>query len=217
MPELLAFVNALAGEMQGDPELEDRFRYTESDRFPVAAVGPGARRDGAPVLGFVAEPSIALCAQAVAAETARLLETAVVRDPHGPPRPARPEDIAILFRARAGHQYFEEALEARGIRTYVYKGLGFFDAPEVQDLQALVRYLAQPESDLRAAELLRSRVVRVSDVGLTRLAPSFARAACRTSTPRPRASTSSTPGSSPRFATASSGGSRSPIASRPAN
>ncbi|HKW01168.1 MAG TPA: UvrD-helicase domain-containing protein [Vicinamibacterales bacterium] len=174
VPELLAFVNALAGEMQGDPELEDRFRYGASDRFPVPAVEPGARRDGAPVLGLVAEPSIALCAQAVAAETARLLETAVVRDPRGPSRPARPEDIAVLFRARAGHQYFEEALEARGIRTYVYKGLGFFDAPEVQDLQALVRYLAQPESDLRAAELLRSRLVRVSDVGLTRLAPSFA-------------------------------------------
>jgi ATP-dependent helicase/nuclease subunit A len=174
VPELLAFVNALAGEMPGDPELEDRFRYGASDRFPVPAVEPGARRDGAPVLGLVAEPSIALCAQAVAAETARLLETAVVRDPHGPPRPARPEDIAVLFRARAGHQYFEEALEARGIRTYVYKGLGFFDAPEVQDLQALVRYLAEPESDLRAAELLRSRLVRISDVGLTRLAPSFA-------------------------------------------
>ena len=91
---------------------------------------------------------------------------AIVRDRHGPPRPARPDDIAILFRARAGHQYFEAALEARGIRTYVYKGLGFFDAPEVQDLQALMRYLAQPESDLRAAEFLRSRFVRLSDVAL---------------------------------------------------
>ena len=119
---------------------------------------------------------MALCAQAVAAEAARLIESAVVRDPKGAPRPARPEDMAILFRARAGHQYFEEALEAVGIRTYVYKGLGFFDAPEVQDLQALVRYLAQPESNLRAAELLRSRIVRVSDVALTRLAPSFAAA-----------------------------------------
>jgi len=176
VPELLAFVNALAGEMQGDPALEDRFSYGDGDRFPVPAVAPGARRDGEPVLGLVAEPTMESCAQAVAAEVRRLLAGAIVRDPHGPPRPMRPEDVAILFRARAGHQYFEEALEDRGIRTYVYKGLGFFDAPEVQDLQALVRYLAQPDSDLRAAALLRSRVVRVSDVGLTRLAPSFARA-----------------------------------------
>ncbi len=176
VPELLAFVNALAGEMAGDLARDDGFRYGDSDRFPVPPVAPGARRDGDPVLGMIAEPSMARCAQAVAAEAERLLATAVVRDPHGPPRPARPDDIAVLFRARAGHQYFEEALEARGIRTYVYKGLGFFDAPEVQDLQALVRYLAQPESDLRAAELLRSRFVRLSDPGLARLAPQFARA-----------------------------------------
>ncbi len=176
VPELLAFVNALAGEMRGDPELPERFRYDDTDRFPVVNVGPGARRDGEPVLGLIAQPSMALCAQAVAAEATRLIESAVVRDPNGAPRPAGPEDMAILFRARAGHQYFEEALEAVGIRTYVYKGLGFFDAPEVQDLQALVRYLAQPESNLRAAELLRSRIVRLSDVALTRLAPSFAAA-----------------------------------------
>jgi ATP-dependent helicase/nuclease subunit A len=82
--------------------------------------------------------------------------------------------VAILFRARHGHQYFEKALEDRGIRTYVYKGLGFFDAPEVQDVQALMRYLAQPDSNLRAAELLRSRFVRLSDPALVTLAPALA-------------------------------------------
>ena len=115
-------------------------------------------------------------AAAVAAEIERLLATAMVRDRSGPSRPAKPDDIAILFRARAGHRQFEEALESRGIRTYVYKGLGFFDAPEVQDLQALLRFLAQPESDLRAAEFLRSRFVRLSDTALTRLAPAFSAA-----------------------------------------
>ena len=38
VPELLAFVNALAGEMRGDPELPERFRYDDSDRFPVEDV-----------------------------------------------------------------------------------------------------------------------------------------------------------------------------------
>src|SRR5262249_50929633 len=70
----------------------------------------------------------------------------------------------------------EDALAARGIRTYVYKGLGFFDAPEVQDLQALLRFLARPDSNLRAAEWLRSRFVRLSDDALARLAPDFSRA-----------------------------------------
>ena len=176
VPELLAFVNALAGELQGAEALAEQFVYRDADRFPVPPVGPGARRDGEPVLGLIAAASMAESAAAVADEISRLIRTATVRDRHGAPRAVQPDDIAILFRARAGHQYFEDALETRGIRTYVYKGLGFFDAPEVQDFQALLRYLAAPDSDLRAAELLRSRFVRVSDVGLGRLAPSFAAA-----------------------------------------
>jgi ATP-dependent helicase/nuclease subunit A len=175
VPELLAFVNALAGALVGESGLDERFRYEDVDRFPVAGVGEGARRDGEPVVGIVSEPSMGACADAVAAEVARLLDAGTVRGEAGA-RAVRPDDIAILFRARAGHQYFEDALEARGIRTYVYKGLGFFDAPEVQDLQAMLRFLTVPESDLRAAELLRSRLVRVSDAGLVALAPHFSAA-----------------------------------------
>jgi ATP-dependent helicase/nuclease subunit A len=174
VPELLAFINALGEAMPGDATLDDRWRYEATDRFPVPAVGPGARRDGEPVLGLIGEPSLAAVASAVGDEIAGLVGRTHVRDRSGEPRPARPDDIAILFRARAGHQFYEEALEARGVRTYVYKGLGFFDAPEVRDLQVLVRYLAQPDSDLRAAEWLRSRFVRVSDAGLARLAPGCA-------------------------------------------
>ena len=177
VPELLAFVNALSSALEGPHAIPERFSYGDRDRFPVPPVEAGARRDGEPVLGLVAGPSMEACAQAVAAEVARLLDGGhVVRDRSGPPRPARPDDIAILFRSRAGHQYFEDALEGRGVRTYVYKGLGFFDAPEVQDLQALLRCLARPESDLRAAELLRSRFVRLSDPALARLQPRFAEA-----------------------------------------
>ena len=176
VPELLAFVNAAAHEIQSQQDLDERFTYADTDRFDVPAVSPGALRDGQPVLGVVATSSMAAQAAAVAHEIHRLLGSALVRDKSGESRPAKPDDVAILFRARTGHQSFEEALEARGIRTYVYKGLGFFDAPEVQDLQALLRFLAQPESDLRAAEFLRSRFVRISDTALTSLAPGFAQA-----------------------------------------
>jgi len=171
---LLAFVNALASSMEGDPDLDERFAYRDTDRFPVDAVEEGARRDGHPVLGVVAQPSIQASAEAVAGEIAEILAHTIVRDKEGPPRPATADDVAILFRARAGHQVFEDALERRSIRTYVYKGLGFFDAPEVQDLQAVLRFLSQPDSDLRAAEFLRSRFVRVSDPALARLAPRIA-------------------------------------------
>ena len=87
----------------------------------------------------------------------------------GVTREAGPADIAILFRSRDSHRDFEAALDRRGISTYVYKGLGFFDADEIQDAVALLRYLADPLSDLRAATLLRSRVVRLSDAAVAHL------------------------------------------------
>ncbi|HWI16620.1 MAG TPA: 3'-5' exonuclease, partial [Vicinamibacterales bacterium] len=71
---------------------------------------------------------------------------------------------------------FEAALAAREIPYYVYKGLGFFDAEEVKDVLALVAYLADPGSNLRAAAFMRSRIVWVSDEGLKHLAPGLASA-----------------------------------------
>jgi len=89
-------------------------------------------------------------------------------------RAVRPGDIGVLFRSREGHQVFEAALEGRGIASYVYKGLGFFDADEIKDVFALLRYLANPASNLRAAAFLRSRFVRLSDAALQMLAPAIA-------------------------------------------
>ena len=107
----------------------------------------------------------------------RLLADATVRDrATGVRRPAQPADVAILFRSRDSHREFEKALERRGVSTYVYKGLGFFEADEIQDAVALLRYLADPLSNLRAATLLRSRIVRLSDAGVARLAPDIAAA-----------------------------------------
>ena len=83
-------------------------------------------------------------------------------------------DIGVLFRSRASHREFERELERRGIPAYVYKGLGFFDADETKDAMALIRFLANPVSDLRAAAFLRSRVVRLSDAALATLAPRLA-------------------------------------------
>jgi ATP-dependent helicase/nuclease subunit A len=82
--------------------------------------------------------------------------------------------VAILFRTRETHREFEQALERRGVPAYVYKGLGFFDADEIKDVLALLRYLADPTSDLRAAAILRSGFGGVSDEGLRRLAPGLA-------------------------------------------
>ena len=85
-------------------------------------------------------------------------------------------DIAILFRSRDSHREYEAALDRRGVSTYVYKGLGFFDADEIQDAIALLRFLAEPTSDMRAAAFMRSRILRLSDRAVASLGPRLAQA-----------------------------------------
>ncbi len=189
VPGLLAFVNDVFREIASDsasaPRRSDAFDYTPDDEFPVDHEGRGGPAPGEPVLGLAAMESDQACAEAVAGEIGRLLDTALVRDRDSRlTRGAQPGDVAILFRSRASHRFFEAALEARGIPAYVYQGLGFFDADEIKDLMALLRYLAEPTSDLRAAAWLRSRFVRLSDAGLARLAPDLAAALSDPAPPR---------------------------------
>jgi ATP-dependent exoDNAse (exonuclease V) beta subunit len=187
VPELLAFVNDLFSEIGQHARRVDDFKYDAADRFPIegglappkpasdsgrTTAGHGGSRSA---LGLVAGPDADACAASVAAEIARILREDTVRDREtGVRRPARPGDVAILFRSRASHREFEAALEAQGVPAYVYKGLGFFDSDEIKDLSALIRFLANPSSDLRAAAFLRSRFVRLSDSALSRLAPALA-------------------------------------------
>jgi ATP-dependent helicase/nuclease subunit A len=175
VPELLQFVNDVFGEVASSPpERPDDFSYVESDRFPVDPLVPSRR---GPVLGISAADDPVACARAVAAEVERIVREDTVRDKKtGVPRQAVPGDIAVLFRSRASHREFEQELEKRRIPTYVYKGLGFFDADETKDVTALIRYLAHPSSNLRAAAFLRSRFIRVSDAALSALAPDLAAA-----------------------------------------
>ena len=171
VPGLLAFVNDLFTDIAGARADPDDFTYTDDDRFPVPAGG------GETVLGLATGVDPDDCAAVVAAEVRRVLRDETVRDRQtGARRPAAPGDIAILFRSRASHREFERALEAQAVPAYVYKGLGFFDADEIKDLSALIRFLANPASNLRSAALLRSRLVGVSDSALAALAPEIARA-----------------------------------------
>jgi ATP-dependent helicase/nuclease subunit A len=175
VPELLEFVNEVFVEMSQRGTRPDDFTYGDSDRFPPAGAAASSARG--PVLGVAVADDAAICAASVAAEIERILREDSIRDRKtGVPRQAQPGDIAILFRSRASHREFEHELEIRGIPTYVYKGLGFFDADEIKDMTALLRYLADPASDLRAAAFLRSRFIGMSDKGLSLLAPRVASA-----------------------------------------
>ncbi len=173
VPALLAFANDVCQTLDTSPSRPDAFRYEEADRFPV----DDATEAGEP-LGLIPGDTPEACAELVGDEITRLVAAGTtIRDRDtGVRRPVRPGDIAILFRTRETHREFEQALERRGIAAYVYKGLGFFDADEIKDVLALLRYLADPTSDLRAAAVLRSGFARVSDEALRRLAPGLASA-----------------------------------------
>jgi ATP-dependent helicase/nuclease subunit A len=171
VPALLEFVNDLCAGIDAAPDRVDAFRFGERDRFPVTGV-----TDQDAAVGLIIAESTTAAAGRVADEVVRVLSTATVRDrTTGTRRGAVPADVALLFRSRDAHREFEKALEARGVSTYVYKGLGFFDADEVQDVVSLLAYLADPHSDLRAAAFLRSRFVRLSDAALLELRSSLAR------------------------------------------
>ena len=170
--ELQSFVNDVFVAIDKAPERADAFRYGEADAFPRVE----GTASEAEAIGVVTAESDAAQADAVGEEIARLLIDGVtVRDRHtGVRRPASPGDMAVLFRTRESHALFEAALGRRGVPYYVYKGLGFFDADEVKDVLALVAYLSDPGSALKAAAFLRSRIVRLSDAALKTLAPGLA-------------------------------------------
>ncbi len=180
-PAILAFVNdVFAAIASGAEARRDAFRYDDRDRFPsvdVATEAPAARTGSHPTLGIVVGETVRETAARVADEIVSLLAGSIVRDRvTGLRRPAAPADIAILFRSRDSHREFESALAERGVSSYVYKGLGFFESDEVQDAVALLRYLADPLSNLRASTFLRSRVVRLSDGAIANLGPRVAAA-----------------------------------------
>ena len=170
---LLAFVNDVSGAVAKVQGRADAFAFEETDRFPVS---PAATDQEVSALALVVASSPQGCAAATASEIRRLLADGIeVRDRvTGLPRPVRAGDVAVLFRTRDTHREYEAALERAGLPVYVYQGLGFFDAPEIRDVLALLWYLADPRSDLRAAAFLRSRFVRISDEGLRRLGPGVA-------------------------------------------
>lgn len=79
------------------------------------------------------------------------------------------DDVALLFRASSGFQFYEEALEEAGIPFVTVAGQGFYDRPEIRDVLNILHALADPADDLSMAGLLRSPAFGVSDAGLYQL------------------------------------------------
>ena len=171
---MLNFTNDFFGDIDNESNDEDSFSFKEHDRFPLKTSLETEKYSNA--LNLVMADSVENCANSVADEIVDLLSTGQVKKKDGGSRSIQKNDIAILFRSRASHREFERALESRSVPTYVYKGLGFFEAKEIKDIRALIRFLANPSSELRAAAFLRSRFVNFSDTGLLVLSRQLSKA-----------------------------------------
>jgi len=84
-------------------------------------------------------------------------------------RPAKPEDITILLRARTRLKEHERALDEYGIPYTVVSGTGFWDAPEITALVNLFTFFENPEDDIALYGVLRSPLFGFPDEDLARL------------------------------------------------
>jgi ATP-dependent helicase/nuclease subunit A len=83
---------------------------------------------------------------------------------------ARPRDVVVLMRATPDMRCYERALEECGIPTYVIGGRGYWAHPQVIDLMAYLRALANPQDDEALYTVLVSPLVGTSLDALVLLA-----------------------------------------------
>jgi ATP-dependent helicase/nuclease subunit A len=91
---------------------------------------------------------------------------------------ASPGEIVVLMRASTDMRAYERALEQRGLPTYVIGGRGYWAHPQVVDMVAYLRALANPREEEPLYGVLASPLVGLSLDGLVILAAG-ARAAGR--------------------------------------
>jgi ATP-dependent exoDNAse (exonuclease V) beta subunit len=83
---------------------------------------------------------------------------------------ARPEEIVMLFRAGTAIGTYEAALADLGLATLATAGGGFFARPEVVDLVAYLRALANPHDEIALYGVLASPLCGLSSDELAGLA-----------------------------------------------
>ncbi|MFN3326350.1 MAG: UvrD-helicase domain-containing protein [Bryobacteraceae bacterium] len=84
-------------------------------------------------------------------------------------RPARFGDIAVLVRNTSVVGEIEDAFRRFDVPFLMHRGRKFFDEPEIADLTAWLRVLANPLDEISLATVLRSPLVGASDETLLRL------------------------------------------------
>ncbi len=159
--ELLDALNAAFASELGDGFIALRAgRVQEPAQAPVVELlvadkGADWTSDGLAAPWRVAE------ARALAARVCELLDAGT-----------SPRDVVLLTRATTDLRAYERALEERGIPTYVIGGRGYWSHPQVVDLVAYLRALANPRDEEALYAVLASPLVGASADALVVLAAS---------------------------------------------
>jgi len=144
-PEILAVVNRVfEGELEPGREMPP----AAGSLVELLVVDKGeewAVSDG------VASPWRAAEARALARRLRELIDSG-----------AAPQDIVVLTRASTDLRAYERALEEQTIPTYLIGGRGYWSHPQVMDLIAYLRTLANPRDQEAYYQLLASPLVGVS-------------------------------------------------------
>ena len=100
--------------------------------------------------------SDALEAQAIA-DRIREMKDSFLVESNGALRPMAYRDVVILLRSTKGHaQTFVETLRQNGIPAYTDEATGFFDAPEIARMMALLRVIDNPVQDVPLLSVMLS-------------------------------------------------------------
>ncbi|MDE2572133.1 MAG: ATP-dependent helicase, partial [bacterium] len=128
-----------------------------------------AQPDGSEVSVFVAYAASRATAQARAAEAGAIaaeIERLVAE------HALAFGDVAILLRRKTHAQAYVEALAARGIPARTTGGIGFYEAPEIEEAIAWLRFADDPTDDVALLRVLRCGIIGLNEAAIAALAPS---------------------------------------------
>jgi ATP-dependent helicase/nuclease subunit A len=167
-PTVLEWVNHVFGRLI-EPEPGAQPAYSPLAPAPNrvdAPVGPAVSLLGADPHDDDASADDVRAAEAAdvaATITTALAEGWTVRTAEGGWRPARPGDIAVLLPARTSLPALEEALEQHGIPYRAETSALVYQTPEIRELLAAARAIADPSDALSLVTALRSSLFGCGD------------------------------------------------------
>ena len=176
-PEVIAAVNATMQSAQAAGEYQD-FRGHSTEATTVGAVHylPQIQRDTVEKTGSddaehvwrdsLTTPRVIFEEKLITLECRQAAAFIALQIQAG----KKTKDIMVLARRRARLSEMQEALQALGIASQQPEKSELADAPEVQDVMALLDALVSPTHDLSLARALKSPLFGVSDDALVELA-----------------------------------------------